>query len=89
MTAALLPSSGPEPALSSFPAGIGAGGSPGAPVSAVPVAPGAHVCKVRVCCGCGAEGPDVAALNLDDEDHGFCSTACLVAYVRRRFVEGR
>ena len=45
------------------------------------------------CCNCKAEKPDRVGLSLietdelEAEDFGFCSLACLVLFVRERYIE--
>jgi hypothetical protein len=39
------------------------------------------------CDGCGRKTVDLAVILLPEEDLGFCSTACMVGYVRRRWIE--
>lgn len=45
-----------------------------------------HECQENVCCGCGDDGPDIAAVHVWDEQHGFCTLSCMVGYVRGRWL---
>lgn len=45
-----------------------------------------HECQEDVCWGCGDDGPDIAAVHVYDEQHGFCTLSCMVGYVRGRWL---
>lgn len=79
-----------------------ADGLPPGPSEGRAGSPGAvdHECNDDICCGCGQPSPvdrDEIGLGVGPvggdyvhaEEHGFCSTACFVAYVRRRWQEER
>lgn len=63
-------------------------------MTALATEPAAAAELVGTCDGCGRHRPIVAGIlllgteDLEPEDFGFCTEACLVVFARRRWMEG-